>query len=75
MIDVKIPIRKLYIILFAFPVFLLSNIAIAGEPSSIPEDDQCIVCHQELEIMPEGYKEYDVHLQKGLSCSDRKSVV
>jgi len=69
MIEVKIPIRKLYIILFTFPVLLLSNRAIASEPPSVPEDDQCIACHQELEIMPEGYQEYDIHLQKGLSCS------
>ncbi len=32
-------------------------------------EDQCITCHQELEILPEGFQEYDVHLQLGLSCT------
>lgn len=33
------------------------------------KDDQCITCHIELEILPDGFQEYDVHLQIGVSCT------
>lgn len=33
------------------------------------EDDQCIICHLEAEMMPEGFLEDDVHMQDGLSCA------
>ncbi len=32
-------------------------------------NDHCISCHKENEILPEDFKEYDVHLQPGLSCA------
>jgi hypothetical protein len=33
------------------------------------EKDQCITCHQEIEMLPEGFQKYDVHVQFGLSCA------
>jgi predicted CXXCH cytochrome family protein len=33
------------------------------------EKDQCISCHQEIEMLPEGFQKYDVHVQFGLSCA------
>jgi predicted CXXCH cytochrome family protein len=33
------------------------------------KDNQCLNCHTELEILPEGFNEHDIHLQPGLSCS------
>ncbi len=34
------------------------------------ENDQCFVCHQEDEELPEDFIKEDVHLKAGLSCSD-----
>lgn len=45
---------------------------LAQEPAGevrLPENDQCIICHQEIEIMPEGFHANDIHMQEGLSCS------
>ena len=33
------------------------------------ENDQCYSCHKELEILPKGFLEYDIHMQEGLSCA------
>ncbi len=33
------------------------------------EDDHCISCHKELDILPSDFQDYDVHLQPGLSCA------
>jgi predicted CXXCH cytochrome family protein len=43
-----------------------------AEPVQVQDmlkDDQCITCHNELDMLPEDFQEYDVHLQIGLSCS------
>ncbi len=34
-----------------------------------PEDNQCLKCHKEIEMLPEDFSENDIHLQPGLSCS------
>ncbi len=33
------------------------------------ESDQCIKCHKELEMLPQGLSEDDIHLQLRLSCA------
>ncbi len=33
------------------------------------QDDQCVVCHVDIESLPEDFQAYDVHLQPGLSCA------
>jgi len=35
----------------------------------LPKDDNCISCHIEEELMPEGFNDNDIHLQAGLSCA------
>jgi len=32
-------------------------------------EDQCYVCHQEEDMLPEGFDDGDVHVQHGLSCA------
>ncbi len=58
-----------FLILFV----LINGIVILGLSNLVaqtnPKDDQCVVCHQENELMPEGFNEYDVHFQKGISCT------
>ncbi len=65
----KLLVRLFIFSLFVIPVLLSLSITRAGTQSAVPVDDQCISCHQELEILPEGFQEYDVHLQSGLSCA------
>lgn len=45
------------------------NTLLAQEKPQLPENDQCIICHQEEEIFPEDFSEHDIHLQSGLSCA------
>lgn len=55
------------------PLFLLVFINVKSSRAEIPkqllENDQCIICHKENEMLPEDFQEYDVHLQAGLSCA------
>lgn len=63
------------VVYYIFAVFCLSNFASAQENeteidfSKLPENDNCISCHIEEELMPEGFNENDIHLQAGLSCA------
>jgi predicted CXXCH cytochrome family protein len=53
-----------------FSFFLID--ANAAKPLPLQDalkDDQCITCHVELELLPDGYREFDIHMQKGLSCA------
>jgi hypothetical protein len=51
-------------------LFFLFNTNIpAQEESQLPENDQCIICHMENEILPEDFHENDIHLQAELSCA------
>ncbi|MFC2133011.1 cytochrome c3 family protein [Bacteroidota bacterium] len=36
---------------------------------TVSSEDQCIICHQEMELLPEQFSEADIHLQIGLSCA------
>ncbi len=42
--------------------------ALAQDAPSMPEGDQCVACHLDLEELPEDFQTYDVHLKQGLSC-------
>ena len=58
--------------ILGFSIILSSlniNSLSAGEKAQLPEDDQCIACHQSEEILPEDFNENDIHLQQGLSCA------
>ena len=44
-----------------------------GEAHALPVDDQCVVCHAELDeelAWPVEHFKTDVHLAAGLSCAD-----
>ena len=55
--------------LISVSMILTNSRQIFGAYSPQKQENQCIVCHMELELMPEGYKEFDIHSQDGLSCS------
>ena len=60
---------RVYIIAFAVVSFTCGTSVIAQESKQFPRDDQCVVCHQDLELFPEDFNENDIHLQRGLSCA------
>lgn len=53
------------LVIFGF----VPDLTIAQDISQVPAEDQCINCHREEEVLPAGFKENDIHLQSGLSCS------
>jgi len=48
---------------------LNSQTLFAQKTTQLVNNDQCYLCHQELEILPKGFLEYDIHMQDGLSCA------
>ena len=66
-IQLKIHLAFLLLILSTF--LINASAAKSGPPQDSFEDDQCIACHVELELLPADYREFDIHLQKGLSCA------
>lgn len=65
----RFKVRFLLLHILSIPIFLTVSITKADEPKNISENDKCLKCHKEMEILPQGYQEYDVHLQSGLSCA------
>lgn len=63
-----VPFSLCIYIVFQFVVFGL-NLSFAQEPDQTSQQDQCVVCHLDLEIMPENFHEKDSHVQAGLSCA------
>ncbi|NIW78493.1 MAG: hypothetical protein GWN16_03120 [Calditrichae bacterium] len=62
-------VRNILIITFTIlSAFTWDEIS-AQQGTQMPESDQCIICHQELEFLPEDFSENDVHLTAGLSCA------
>jgi predicted CXXCH cytochrome family protein len=66
-VQLKLNIALLIIIL---PVLTINvaSVTLASVQDDF-EEDQCITCHQEIEMLPEGFQKYDVHVQFGLSCA------
>jgi len=50
-------------------VFFIETRVMAQEKIQLTEEDQCITCHTEQEVLPENFIKNDIHLQPGLSCS------
>jgi predicted CXXCH cytochrome family protein len=61
---------KLTLLLLILPVAAINVASVTLEsPQDDFEEDQCITCHREIEMLPEDFQKYDVHIQFGLSCS------
>ena len=65
----KLKERFLLLHILSALIFLTVSITKADEPKNISENDKCLNCHKEMEILPQGYQEYDIHLKNGLSCA------
>jgi predicted CXXCH cytochrome family protein len=65
----NIKMHYILLTLFIATITLKNYGANLTQAQDLAEEDHCISCHQELEILPEGYQIYDVHLKSGLSCA------
>jgi len=63
--------RKSALIFFCITLALLfvTTAAQSQEKTEFGADDQCIVCHLEIDFLPADFSNADIHLQKGLSCA------
>jgi hypothetical protein len=50
-------------------ILLHFSLILAQDEEVSKEADQCLVCHQDVEVLPEDFHKEDIHLQKGLSCA------
>jgi predicted CXXCH cytochrome family protein len=57
------------LILFFLMLNLNTQSLQAEIPAQLIEQDNCVSCHLEMELLPEDFQEYDIHLQAGLSCA------
>ncbi len=65
---VKLKAKKFWLIISLITLVVILNLSNLIAQNDFKEEDQCIVCHEDNELMPEGFQEYDVHFQKGISC-------
>ena len=64
--------RDLYFAAITVLMLLLSGINRAQNQQASPPGekvDNCVSCHQELGMLPEGFTENDVHMHAGLTCA------
>jgi len=66
---IKMNMQLILITLLVITIALKTDGANMQQAQELLGEDQCITCHQELEILPEGFEIYDVHLRTGLSCA------
>jgi hypothetical protein len=59
----------IFLVLSTFYLFFLEAHVMAQDRAQLAEEDQCINCHTEEEVLPEDFNKDDIHLQSGLSCS------
>ena len=60
--------NKLLQFILILPAILALSVPGQVKAESLKED-QCLVCHQENDALPEGYHDYDIHMQAEISCS------
>ena len=63
--------RLLYIFLLITGCLFIwePNLLQAEVTEQLIEQDKCVSCHLEMELLPEDFQKYDIHLQIGLSCA------
>lgn len=51
-------------------IFIINITNAFGDNKSVNlENDNCLTCHKEEEVLPEGFHMNDIHMQAGISCS------
>jgi predicted CXXCH cytochrome family protein len=67
----KLNLKRVLIpaLIFYLTIFIFLQFAHGQQENKLFEEDQCIVCHIEEEILPEHFNKNDIHLQAGLSCA------
>lgn len=64
--------KKYVTVLIFFLFFTItanSNLVSAELSDQLLKEDKCLSCHKEMELMPEDFQDFDIHLQPGLSCA------
>jgi hypothetical protein len=58
-------------IIIAWLISLTAAYGVPIQDNSILDlpGDECYKCHMEIELLPEDFSQFDIHLQSGLSCS------
>lgn len=69
MIKFKFDKSRLTMFIVTFYLIINFQVVLAQETIHILENDQCYNCHRELELLPKGFLEHDIHMQEGLSCA------
>ena len=64
----KLKAKKFWLMISLITLVVVLSLSNSIAQNDFKEEDQCIVCHEDNELMPEGFQEYDVHFQKGISC-------
>ena len=52
-------------------LFCFSAVQLYGQESVNPNlaNDNCVICHKEMDYMPDNYSNLDIHMREGVSCS------
>jgi hypothetical protein len=63
--------KLLYTFLLIAAVLLILDMKVlkAEITEQLIEQDKCVSCHLEMELLPPDFQKYDIHLQAGLSCA------
>jgi hypothetical protein len=56
-------------LLFILITIITMSLLRAEVTEKLRAEDKCLSCHQEMELLPADFQEYDIHLQPGLSCA------
>ena len=56
-------------LLFILITIITTGVLWADITEKLKAEDKCLSCHQEMELLPADFQEYDMHLQPGLSCA------
>ncbi|MEE9117162.1 MAG: cytochrome c3 family protein [Calditrichia bacterium] len=59
----------IYLGILTIFLLFLPDLVMAQNMSQLADENQCINCHMEEEILPDDFNKNDIHLQSGLSCS------
>jgi len=56
-------------LLFILITVITMSLLRADITEKLRTEDKCLSCHQEMELLPADFQDYDIHLQPGLSCA------
>lgn len=61
--------QMIQVLLIIVVSFFIPCSLFAETLTQLKEEDNCLKCHQEEEVLPDDFSQNDIHLQPGLSCT------